>query len=88
MRSPEGGGGGLVDMLTGGGTKVMRSPEGGGGGLVDMLAGGGTEGAEVIDDGLLRRGVLNDGGLSGATISAGELAVSRTFGPMLGSTDL
>ena len=53
-----------------------------------MLAGGGTRGAEVIDDGLLRRGVLNDGGLGGATISAGELVVSRTFGPMLGSTDL
>ena len=53
-----------------------------------MLAGGGTGGAEVIDDGLLRRGVLNDGGLGGATISAGELVVSRTLGPMLGSTDL
>ena len=54
-----------------------------------MLAGGGTGGAEVIDDGLLRRGVLlNDGGLGGVTISAGELVVSSTFRPMLGSPDL
>ena len=60
----------------------------GGGGLVDMLAEGGTGEAEVIDDGLLRRGVLNDGGLGGATISAGKLVISWTFGPMLGSTDL
>ena len=37
---------------------------------------GGTGGAEVIDDGLLRRGVLNDGGLGGAIISAGELVIS------------
>ena len=37
----------------------------------------GRRGKEVIDDGLLRRGVLNDGGLGGATISAGELVVSR-----------
>ena len=51
-----------------------------------MLAGGGTGGAEVMDDGLLRRGVLNDGSLGGAIISAGELVI--TFGPMLGSTDL
>ena len=54
-----------------------------------MLAGGGTGGAEVIDDGLLRRGVVNnDGGLGGAIISAGELVISIVFGPMLGSTDL
>ena len=42
-----------------------------------MLAGGGTGGAEV-----------NDGGLGGATISATGLVISRTFGPMLGSSDL
>ena len=53
-----------------------------------MLAGGGTGGAEVIDDGLLRRDMLNDGGLGGATISARELVASRIFGPMLRSTNL
>ena len=53
-----------------------------------MLADGGTGGAEVMDDGLLRRGVLNDGGLGDAIISAGELVISLTFGPMFGSTDL
>ena len=36
-----------------------------------MLAGGGTGGAEVIDDRLLRRGVVG-----GAIISTGELVVS------------
>ena len=41
--------------------EVMLPPEGGGGGLADMLAGGGTGGAEVMDDGLLRRGVVNAG---------------------------
>ena len=41
-----------------------------------MLAGGGTGGAEVMDDGLLRRGVLNDGDLGCAIISAGELVIS------------
>ena len=51
-----------------------------------MLAGGGTGGAEVIDVGLLRRDVLNDGGLGGTTISAGKL--HSNLGPMLGSTDL
>ena len=41
--------------------EVMLPPEGGGGGLAEMLAGGRTGGAEVMDDGLLRRGVVNAG---------------------------
>ena len=53
-----------------------------------MLAGGGTGGAQVIDGGLLRRGVVNDGDLGGAIISVGKLVISRVFGSRLGSTDL
>jgi len=65
---------------------VMLPPLGGCGGVAVTFEGGGTGGAEEMRPGVPSNGVVNEGGLGGATISAGELAC--ILGPILGSTDL